>query len=310
MRLFAFIPTLLSAAAVVISFLCLFAGHKPGFMEDFELFTLNMSRVGSSLADSVLSGDSDILPAELTNLLNSLPADVQSTIQTVASSAADSFATRIGLEDFYSAHIMNDCYGTYLPGPVANETVSQADIYKDVEGCSQTRAGYWFDPSEFLQESLDRANITTVTVDDLLTQIGFPDSITNGLEVLRIAYHAMFACYVITIVLSFVMFLTSALYIFSNGSRVTACITIIISIITFLASGAASGVATAVNTIGASIINEHGNEIGVEAYQGRKFLALTWASTAAVFLGLMYWFVDCCCGRSRKTRTTKYTDKY
>ncbi|KAF2703248.1 integral membrane protein-like protein [Pleomassaria siparia CBS 279.74] len=305
MRPFALIPILLSAGALIMAFLCLFAGNK-GFMDDFDLLTLNMSRVGSSLADSVLSGDTDILPTELTNLLNSLPANVQATIESISSTAADSFATRIGLEDFYSAHIMNDCYGKYLPGPVPNATVSADDIYRHLDGCSKIRANYWFDPRVFLQQSLDRANVTTITVDSLLDQIGFPASITSGLNVLRVAYHAMFACYIITIVLSFIMLLTSALYIFSNGSRITACITMIVSVMTFLASGAASGVATAVNVIGASVINEKGNQYGIEAHQGRKFLALTWGCTAILLVGLLYWFVDCCCGRSRKEKSVKY----
>ncbi|KAF2756382.1 hypothetical protein EJ05DRAFT_63774 [Pseudovirgaria hyperparasitica] len=303
-RIFAIIPALLSAGALVISFLCLFAGNKPGFMEDFNLFNLNTSRIGSTLAENALNGENSILPSSITNILNELPEDVRNSIESIASTAADSFAQDLGLDDFYSAHMLNYCAGDYLPNAIPNATVSEDDIYKNVTVCSSPRSSYWFDPRDALQDSLDRANVTTITVDQLLEQLNFPNEIITALDALRIAYRAMFTLYVVTICLCFIMFVISAIYIFTHGSRITACVVIIISLLTFVASGAASGVATAVNVIGANAINQYGDQVGIEADMGRKFLALTWAGTAAVFIGLLYWFVDCCCGRSRKS--TRY----
>jgi hypothetical protein len=40
MRVLAIVPVVLSAAALVLSFLCLFAGTKKGFMEDYALVTV------------------------------------------------------------------------------------------------------------------------------------------------------------------------------------------------------------------------------------------------------------------------------
>jgi hypothetical protein len=41
MRLSALIPAVLSAAALILSFLCLFAGSKQGFMEDYAIVTVS-----------------------------------------------------------------------------------------------------------------------------------------------------------------------------------------------------------------------------------------------------------------------------
>lgn len=40
MRLLALVPAVFTAAALVLSFLCLFAGHKKGFMEDYAVVTV------------------------------------------------------------------------------------------------------------------------------------------------------------------------------------------------------------------------------------------------------------------------------
>jgi hypothetical protein len=41
MRFSAIVPVLLSAAALVLTFLCLFAGSKQGFMEDYAVVTVS-----------------------------------------------------------------------------------------------------------------------------------------------------------------------------------------------------------------------------------------------------------------------------
>lgn len=48
------------------------------------------------------------------------------------------------------------------------------------------------------------------------------------------------------------------------------------------------------------VINEHGNEIGVYAYIGRKFLILTWVSVAAMLLSFISWLVVFILGRKTK----------
>lgn len=49
LRMYALIPVILMCIATLLSFLVVFAGHKPGFMEDHAVFTLNTSRVGENI---------------------------------------------------------------------------------------------------------------------------------------------------------------------------------------------------------------------------------------------------------------------
>jgi hypothetical protein len=67
MRFIAILPVLCCTAALILSFLCLFAGHKKGFMEDYSLLTLNTSAVGQNLVSSATS-DSDSTLSSIINL--------------------------------------------------------------------------------------------------------------------------------------------------------------------------------------------------------------------------------------------------
>ncbi|KAK6443655.1 hypothetical protein LTR95_000482 [Oleoguttula sp. CCFEE 5521] len=52
-RLFLALPFILTAIAFLLSFLLVFAGSKPGMMEDYSVFTLNTSRIGENLLEKV-----------------------------------------------------------------------------------------------------------------------------------------------------------------------------------------------------------------------------------------------------------------
>ena len=54
-------------------------------------------------------------------------------------------------------------------------------------------------------------------------------------------------------------------------------------------------------------LNKYGNEIGLFAYKGKKYLIITWVSVAVMFLATCAWVVEFCIGRKNKRR--EYTEK-
>lgn len=60
MRCLAVIPILLCAASLVLTFLCLFAGRNKGFMEDYAVLTLNTSRIGQNVLQTLELGNSEV----------------------------------------------------------------------------------------------------------------------------------------------------------------------------------------------------------------------------------------------------------
>lgn len=52
MRLLPIIPILLSIGALILGFLCLFAGSKPNFLESYSILTVSLLLVGAKLIAS------------------------------------------------------------------------------------------------------------------------------------------------------------------------------------------------------------------------------------------------------------------
>ncbi|RAL58086.1 hypothetical protein DID88_009699 [Monilinia fructigena] len=71
MQPLASIPMVCSIVTFVLAMLCLFAGNKPGFMEDYHIVTLNTSEVGQNLVPTKTSG-SDSTPHQYLQLKSSV----------------------------------------------------------------------------------------------------------------------------------------------------------------------------------------------------------------------------------------------
>jgi hypothetical protein len=66
LNLIAIIPVLVALAALVLSFLCVFAGNSPGFMEPYSIFTLNTTRLGQNAVEKI---DNKIMGFNITKVI-------------------------------------------------------------------------------------------------------------------------------------------------------------------------------------------------------------------------------------------------
>lgn len=48
-------------------------------------------------------------------------------------------------------------------------------------------------------------------------------------------------------------------------------------------------------------INKYGDDIGIAAYKGKKFLGMTWAATAVMLLASFLWIFECIVGHRRQS---------
>lgn len=67
-----------------------------------------------------------------------------------------------------------------------------------------------------------------------------------------------------------------------------------------MALGLASAIVTAIGAKAANIINKYGNEIGLEAQRGNKFLGMMWGATALMLIAMIAWIVTCFDRRERR----------
>jgi hypothetical protein len=197
--------------------------------------------------------------------------------------------------------MLNYCYGQYTPAEVANATVSESDISKNVTGCSKSQAMYQFDPTRIIEEALNKTTGTEVSLQDL----NWPEDIQTGIRTLNALMAAMFVLYVISICLIFVAMVAAVFAVLASG-RLSACVNFLIATLAFLAIAIASALVTAVMVKATDIINQYGKDIGLEANWGSKFLGLTWAATALMLVALLAWIVEFCIGRRGKDKRASY----
>lgn len=242
-----------------------------------------------------------------TNLDNEVVDSVEDTV----SSALDSLASRLGLPDFYSAHLLTHCHGLYLPSPLPNATLPASSIHKSSISCSAPRAAYAFDPTAALQATLDdaAARVGAGGAVPTLEDLDWPAQVDDAVAALRTASRAAFACYVLGFALALVSLVGGVVALFTRA-RAAAAANLAVAALGFAALGVASGVTTAVGVRIAAAVDEYGEAIGIEAHRGDKFLGLTWAAVGVMLVGAVWWGVETCfVGRGRRRGGKVYGDK-
>lgn len=156
---------------------------------------------------------------------------------------------------------------------------------------------YDFDPEATLQKQLDESGLA---FDVDLEDLDWPEEIDQGMRALAVAQHAVFILYCITIAFIFVALVASLACVFVAQGRVGSFVNVVLDLLAFLAVGIASGIVTAVAMKAAELINRYGDDVGVSAQRGGKFLAVTWAATALMLLSSSVWCFECVKGRRER----------
>jgi uncharacterized BrkB/YihY/UPF0761 family membrane protein len=152
-----------------------------------------------------------------------------------------------------------------------------------------------------------------------LTQIQWPDQISQGIQAINTLLNVTFVLYVIgvaccglVIIFSAVEFFLPRSYTASEinhhySSRLVSVLGGFLTVISFLALGIASTIVTVFIVKATSVINQYGNEIGVYAYKGDKFMGITWAATSVMLIAIVAWIVEGCL--RRRVRNREWAEK-
>ncbi|KAK5164676.1 uncharacterized protein LTR77_009882 [Saxophila tyrrhenica] len=358
--LLAITPVLVTGISLILSILCVFAGHTTSMMQDYSVFTLNTSRIGQNvvqklenkvrsfqLDDIGLSKRADliILPAtptmapttlitmapmverdifsgieslgskathhiasdvhslkskgkgeisEATSYLHSKANSVESAVASEATSIVNKIENEIiklineaytglidemHIHDFYNVHVMASCRGTYVFQNGTNMTMGD------------------FGPP------------TPTGPDSVHSHVDACEehSAVDPLSLIRIVYWIGIVHVIAALVL--------AIWAAISPSRKVAFANAVLILFAFIALGLASIVAHGLALAATKVVNFLGNDLGLAAYLGHNFLALTWTATALMALNLLLlafmYFVDkrhqprCTCGAGQPVRPTE-----
>ncbi|KIM93186.1 hypothetical protein OIDMADRAFT_88561, partial [Oidiodendron maius Zn] len=244
----AFFPLACASTALVLSILCLFAGYKPGFLEEYHIITLNTSTLGYNLI-STTSSDSGSTPS-LGSILGSIPRDLRSSVSNdidgIIGDVTDKLAAELGIQQWYSMHLMDMCEGSYTPDATAPRA------RQNVSSCTKLTAMYNFDISGQISNELQ---VGGLHLD--LSAIDWPSGIQDGLNKLSTALDALFVLYAVGTVATGLTILSVLISLFPYTSRLAPFGNWGLLSLSLLSLLVASAITTIVQTEAVGIINKY-----------------------------------------------------
>ncbi|KAJ5051974.1 uncharacterized protein L3040_001735 [Drepanopeziza brunnea f. sp. 'multigermtubi'] len=311
MRVIALFPLACAIVGFILSLLALLAGSEKSFMEDYHIITLNTSTLGHN----VFGSDSDATPTStsasatasatstvgrignfITGVTDNVTDRVEDEFNELVADVANNLAAELGINQWYSLHMLNWCQGNYKP----NATAEGAS--KNITSCTNRTALYDINIDKILNQQLQIGPLNLS-----LSDINWPDDINRGLDALNAAFNAVFILYAIGIAAAGLAIIGSAAAFFLEDSRLISFGNCGLASLSFSALCITSSLVTYVQTKAVNIINKYGNAVGAYADRGGKYMAITWVAVVVMFLAAITWVVDFFIGRRNQTR--EYTEK-
>ncbi|KAK3629461.1 hypothetical protein LTR56_018000 [Elasticomyces elasticus] len=312
LRLLAVIPVIITAIALLLSNL------KPGFMSGSAVFTLNTTRIGAPVLESLdnkimaihfkraepsemLSPTITAMPTTLITMaprglgsaLSSLTADAGSDIDSLTAGAGSAVhsASSIVHSKASSIESVVSSKATSALGAAQTSIIKAVNnAYHDAINELELKGFYAIHISATCEGTYQFKNGTNMTVGDS----GLPTKGTH-MVVDRCSSHSVIdPMQLIRIVYWIGIVLTAISFILAVGglvrpTRKMALLNIFGTIPAFIVILLASSVTHGIAVGAEHLVNFLGSHIGVEGKSGAKFLQLTWATVILLLIDMIFW---------------------
>ncbi|EMC93593.1 hypothetical protein BAUCODRAFT_51947, partial [Baudoinia panamericana UAMH 10762] len=251
LRILAIFPVFMISIASLLAVLCVSAGKKPGMMDDYALFALDVSRIGEDMLQNLDAKISSV------NAASNAVGVVETKVIQVVNNAYHGLISDLQLNDFYAIHVSSSCVGTYVYENGTNVTVGDGGlptsngkygVHKRVDSCSTHSA---IDPMSLIK---------------ILYWIGI---IFTGVAL--------------------IFGITGLVLLPTGRGRKLAVFNIIATLFAFIFIGLASAVTHGLALGATKFINFVGESIGIAGYLGSRFMAMTWATTVLLLINMLLW---------------------
>ncbi|KAF2859122.1 hypothetical protein K470DRAFT_259148 [Piedraia hortae CBS 480.64] len=300
-QILTFLSILITAVAWILSLLCMYAGHRPGVLEKYAIFTLNTTRIGEPLLDTI-DGEVQNLTTKVNDFLAKRDLKQSRAFPTIIPDAVSSHAAQ--LTAAAASHISAASSEVQSAKSAGASVVASAgstmeskvmevidDAYRGAVQQLHLQGFYSIYPMATCEGRYQYPNGTNVTASDdpmvpskRHTSKCSRHSDINLVEVSKILYVMAIALVGMALLLAIVGLVTFRSHWPAMANVVTNALALIILA---LASTATHGVA-----VGAEhLVNKFGKEFGISAKAGGSFIALTWTDTILVFVNLVMWVV-------------------
>jgi hypothetical protein len=321
LRLFIALPVIITGIAFILSILCVYAGSKPGMMDNYAVFTLNTSRIGENVIDDINGAIKSIdikfkradLPAPApvamitpvpTTMLTVVPREAfdfdtltsqaasklssaESGIESKATSAKSEISSKASSAQSAAKSAANSAVSS-----AQNKVIDIVDkaFHAAIDGLDLQDIYNVHISSSCVGTYVykDGKNYTvgdTKDLDELRPKINSCEghSAVNPFQLVRIIYW-------VGVVLSAVAFILGLIGVV-RPTRKMALINVFGTLPAVIFMGLASAVTHGMAVGAAHLITFIGDKIGITGVSGQKFIQLTWATTIMLLIDLCLWVV-------------------
>lgn len=240
---------------------------------------MNTSRIGQTS----LFNTTDASGGFLDNLTN----DIQGGVNDLFNDVTSDIANALDLPDFFTLYLRGYCNGTYQDN--GSETPGSTD-------CSHRTALFHFSPTEMLRRHLPSG----ITLDEL----HWPSAIEVAEGALKVFGVALSVLHILSIICIGTTVLSAASKL-CFGGRICVLINFVVNAVSSQVSShmaqsnrncdqlalVAIALATIFSTVivekEVDVINKHGEDIGIAATKGTRFLSMMWVSTVLMLVAII-----------------------
>jgi hypothetical protein len=318
LRLFLGLPVIITAIALLLSVLCVYAGSKPGMMDNYAVFTLNTSRVGENVlrdingaiksvdikfkrSESMDAPVAVITPApttmvtmaqrdiEVTNMASGIESafgSATSKVGSKATSAKSQVASKASSAQSAAKSAANSAVGSAQKKVI--EIVNKA-FRKSIEGLDLEDIYNVHISSSCIgtYEYKDGKNYTSSDnssrINERRPRIDSCEghSAVNPFQIVRIIYWIAVVMTAIALILG--------IFGTVRPTKKVAMINVLGSLPAIVSMGLASAVTHGMATGAAHLITFVGEKVGITGVAGSKFITLTWATTIMLLVNMSFW---------------------
>jgi len=299
--------------------LALFAGKQPGFMEDYDIIRLNTSGLGRNLiptpaqggdkpttttsGGSGLGGFFGSVVASVTAAAGAVESKIAGVADDIADELLDKLSQELGIKQFYSLHALDTCEGDFTP----NATTIGAGF--NVTNCTAPLDTGKYNVTARLDHDL---GVGPLKIN--LASLKWSQDLQHEFDKIPGLFLALAIFFIIGAGAAGVSMLSSiaGLVTYSRSPRLTALNNVCWAGLSALALFVGSMIVTIGGKKAADAINEFGDDIGLVATRGSKFISISWASFAAMFVAACYWTYELFAvikARRRGHSHNKYMDR-
>jgi ElaB/YqjD/DUF883 family membrane-anchored ribosome-binding protein len=323
LRLFLGLPVIITAIALLLSVLCVYAGSKPGMMDNYAVFTLNTSRVGENVlhdingaiksvdikfkrSESMDAPVAMITPAPTTMVtmaqrdLNNMASDADSLIDNFTgeagsltskagskvTSAKSQVASKASSAQSAAKSAANSAVGSAQKKVI--EIVNKA-FRKAIEGLDLEDIYNVHISSSCIgtYEYKDGKNYTSSDNSSRINELRPRIDSCEGHSAVN-PFQIVRIIYWIAVVMTAIALILGIFGIVRPTKKV-AMINVLGSLPALIFMGLASAVTHGMATGAAHLITFVGEKVGITGVAGSKFITLTWATTIMLLVNMSFW---------------------